>query len=511
MTSSTRLVVNTIAQNVRTIINIVLSLYSTRIAMQALGMSDYGIYMLVAGLVSLLSYVSNTLIVTTQRFLSYSAGANDKPAMKKIFANSYIIHWFIGLLLAFTFAALTSWIFDEHILNIPETKIEESKIVYLLVIAAVLITLITAPFRALLISHENIVYISIVDVLDGVLKLVLVILLLFIDSWKLLLYALIMTGVLAFNLVMLAGYCRLHYDESSLIPRFNLWNSKLCQELVGFATWTVYSMACVYVRTQGVAVILNRTLGTIANAAYGVAIQVFGSIQFLSLAIRNAISPQIIKAEGNHQRTRAMYLSLLASKYCYLILALAVIPVVAEMPLLLRIWLGNVPNNAIIFCRMMLIAALCDQSTIGLGILNQATGRIRNYTISVFSIKMLALPVTCFFLYNGGSIFYVAITYVVSELLSAVVRLIYLIYTTELSITSYIRNVFIRLCPATLCMSLTAYMTTSFILPESWRFLITGLTTTIIGIISIWFTATDANERTRIQNIFLSKLVHEKN
>jgi len=171
MNSNTRLIVNTLAQNIRTIINIVLSLYSTRIAMQALGMSDYGIYMLVAGIVSLLSYLSNTLIVTTQRFLSYSAGAGQKAEMRKVFANSYLIHWLMGFSLSLLFAALTSLLFNGHLLNIPPDKMGEAKMVYLFVIVSVLFTFITAPFRALLISHENIVYISIVDVLDGMLKL----------------------------------------------------------------------------------------------------------------------------------------------------------------------------------------------------------------------------------------------------------------------------------------------------------------------------------------------------
>ena len=355
MNNNTRLIVNTLAQNVRTVINIVLSLYSTRIVMEALGVSDYGIYMLVAGIVSLLSYVCNTLVTTTQRFLSYANGAGRRKDEKAVFANSYMLHWLTGLILAAIFASLTPWIFDSHSLNIPLEKLGEAKAVYYFVIVTVVITFITAPFRALLISHENIVYISIVDVLDGFLKLSLVFSLFLLDSWRLPLYALIITSVMLFNFIMFAGYSHFHYEESTLIPRIGLWDKALCRKLMGFATWTLYGTGCVYVRTQGIAVIINKTLGTLANAAFGVATQVHGSLQFLSVAIGNAISPQIIKAEGEGNRSRAIFLTLLGSKYGFLLLAIAAIPIIAEMPLVLRLWLGNVPEHTVFLCRMMLI------------------------------------------------------------------------------------------------------------------------------------------------------------
>ena len=510
MNSNTRLIVNTLAQNVRTIINIVLSLYSTRIVMEAVGVSDYGIYMLVAGIVSLLKYICNTLVTTTQRFLSYANGAGRRKEEKLVFANSYMLHWLTGLALAAIFTSLTPWIFNGHTLNIPPEKMEEAKVVYYFVTITVIITFITAPFRALLISHENIVYISIVDVLDGFLKLGLVFSLFLVDSWRLPLYALVITSVMSFNFIMFAGYSHFHYEESTLIPRIGLWDKTLCRKLMGFATWTLYGTGCIYVRTQGIAVIINKMLGTLANAAFGIATQVHGSLQFLSVAIGNAISPQIIKAEGEGNRPRAILLTLTASKYSFLLLSIAAIPIIAEMPFILQLWLGNVPEHAVFLCRMMLITSLIDRTTISLGTLNQAIGRIRNYTLITFTIKVLCIPISILCIYWGSGLYVVMYVYLIFELISALVRLPILMHTAGLKLQDFMQSVIIRLILPVIVMSGIAWIFCHEIPSFSFRFLFTGCASALSGIIVIWFTAMSTSEQAYVRNLILKQIHHGK-
>ena len=494
MNNNTRLIVNTLAQHIRTIINIVLSLYSTRIVMQALGVSDYGIYMLVASIVSLLSYVSNTLIVTTQRFLSFSTGAGNRIEAKSIFSNSYLIHWLLGIIVALFFLSLTQWFFD-YIFNLPSNKIEESRAVYFLVISTVVITFITSPFRALLISHENIVYISAIDVLDGILKLGLVFCLFLVDTWRLPLYALILAVVMFFNLVMMAGYSQLHYEESCIVPNPREWNKAICRKLIGFATWTVYGMACTYLRAQGIAVLVNRVMGTLGNAAYGIAIQVHGSIQFLSAAVLNAVAPQIMKSEGEGNRQHAISLTLTASKFNFLLLALAAIPLIAEIPSLLRLWLNEVPYHAEFFCRMLLIISLCDQTTIALGTLNQAIGKIRNYTLATFTIKILCIPVGILCLYLGMDVTCVMFCYLIFELLAAIIRIPFLIHTAGLRLYDFINKVILKTLIPTIAMCISTTFTCSLLPTTPWRFLITGLASCSCGILTIWCASMNQTEK----------------
>lgn len=512
MNSNTRLIVNTLAHNIRTIIHIVLALYSTRIVMEALGQSDYGIYMLVAGIVSLLGYISNTLSTTTQRFLSYANGAGRKEEEKKVFANSYMLHWLLGLALAAIFASLTSLIFNGipslnvSGLNIPVDKLEESRIVYYFVIVTVLITFISTPFRALLISHENITYLSIVDILDGFLKLGLAFALFLFDSWRLPLYALIITSVMLFNFIMFAGYSLFHYDESIVIPNPKLWDKAICRKLLGFATWTIYGMGCVYVRTQGIAVIINKMIGTLGNAAYGIATQILGSVQFLSVAISNAVSPQIIKAEGKGDRARAIYLTLIGSKYGFLLLSVAAIPLIVEMPLILQIWLGRVPEHAVFFCRMMLVISLCDRSTTALGNLNQAIGRIRNYTLLIFTIKVLCVPAGLVCIYLGMGVYALMYAFLFFEAIAALIRIPFLMHTAGLQLGDFMHSVVMRVILPVLVMLGVSWVVCHVIPPVWWRFAVTGCASALCGITVIWFTAMGASERNYISNLILKRI-----
>ena len=176
MTNSQRIIVNTIAQYTRTIINVCLSLYSTRLILSALGQNDFGIYSVVAGVVAMLSFVTNALVITTQRYLSFHHGKNDLNQVRKVFGNSWLLHLFIGLLITIILGTIGPWI-TQNFLNIEEFRRGAALVVYFAAVVMVLLTFITAPIRALFIARENIVYISFIDVLDGVLKLLIAILL----------------------------------------------------------------------------------------------------------------------------------------------------------------------------------------------------------------------------------------------------------------------------------------------------------------------------------------------
>ena len=176
MQASNRIIINTLAQYIRTIVNMVLSLYSSRLVLEILGVEDYGVYSLVAGIVSMLSFLTNSLVGSTQRFLSVSQGKGDIRHLKEVFSNSLILHIVLGFLVAVVLGILTPFIFNGF-LNIPVGRIEVAEKLYIMVILMVYASFIASPFRALLVSHENIVYTSIIDMLDGVLKVILVLVL----------------------------------------------------------------------------------------------------------------------------------------------------------------------------------------------------------------------------------------------------------------------------------------------------------------------------------------------
>lgn len=493
MDSHKRVIVNTIAQDIRSVINICLSLFSTRIVLDALGESDFGIYSLVAGVIMMLGFLSNAMLVSTQRFLSFLHGKGDYEQLKRFFSNSLMLHLAIGLSLPLLFAIFEPLIMN-RLLVIDADRQHTAEIVYFIVSCTLLITFITTPFRALFIARENIVYISIVDVLDGVLKLALAYSLFHINYDRLTVYAYIIMFIMLLNLVAFALYAKMNYKETCLIPNYKDWDKNIIKEITGFTGWTVYSMGCILGRVQGVSILLNRVYGTLINSAYGIAIQVSGSIQYIATSVQNAMRPQIIKAEGRNDRLEMLLLAERTCKYSFLLLAIIVIPLTFEMPTILKLWLKTVPNGTVDICRCMLLTSLVDQMTIGLGIANQAIGKIRDYSLCINTIKFLTLPVAWLLLYLGYGITYVLYAYIALEFICAIMRIPFLHYTAGLSYKSITQRVLQKIIFPTLALALTCLGTQH--LPDMpFRFLITGCACVIVSVPAVWFSGLEKTEK----------------
>lgn len=496
MEPTKRIIVNTLAQHIRSIINIGLSLYSTRLVLQALGESDYGVFSLVAGVVAMLGFLTNAMVVTTQRQLSFLHGKGDINHVRRMFSNSLLLHILFGLLLVAILCAIRPLLFNGF-LNIAPDRTAIAANVYYLVILSLFVTFLAAPYRALFIARENIVYISIIDVLDGFFKLFFALWLLTYGADRLIAYAWTTVAIMAFNYLAFALWARSHFEESVMLPK----RSDICRqdmkELTGFAGWTIYSMGCIIGRTQGVNIILNRFFGTVTNAAYGLAQHVFGAVMFVSQAIVNAISPQLIKAEGRGDRQHMLRLAEALSKYSFLLLSMIVIPLAFEMPAVLSLWLDKVPENTVLLCRFILISALLDQTTIGLGTANQAIGRIRNYSLTVNTIKVLTLPFFWLILAQGHGVEAAMWCYLIFECLCALTRLPFLKYTAGLSITHFSKHVFLRLLMPTLAVVLVSWAITNY-LEMPVRFLVTGAASVVTATLFIWLFALERDEKAKV-------------
>lgn len=469
-----------------------LSLYSTRLILSALGQSDYGIYSVVAGVIAMLSFITNALVTTTQRFLSVHHGKNDPQKIHQIFGNSMLLHLIIGGGLAIVLCALGPWIVH-YMLNIEAERLVAAHWVYYAAVVMLCLSFITAPIRALFIARENIVYISIVDVLDGILKLLIAIGLTYITYDKLITYAGLMTGITLFNLLAFAVYAAYKFPEFHL-PKRKEWDKQLIRELSTFAGWTTYSAGCIIIRNQGIAVVLNWFYSTIINSAYGIAQQVLGAVQFVSMSIINAINPQIMKAEGGNNRERMVMLSEYTSKYSFLLLALVAIPIIAEMDTLLQWWLGEVPEHTSMFCRLMLVASLCDQLSVGLTSANQAIGNIKKFTLIFYTTKLLVIVAGWICLYKGLPIASIMWCYVIIELLTALMRLPLMKWIAGIPIIPFCKHVFGRIT-----LPLTAMVAVCYALTTYWqhpyRVLVTISISAIVGIGMIWITALTQTEK----------------
>lgn len=497
MQASKRVLINTSAQYLRAILNIVISFLATRIILKVLGVEDYGIYALIAGVISILSFITSSLIITTQRFLSVAQGKKDIAKSKVIFNNSLILHLIMGVVVVLILELLFPLLFNGF-LNIPETRIEAAKTLYHLVALILFFTLITSPFRAVLVSHENIVYISLIEVCDSVFKLLIAYALYFVTSDRLVIYGLLLVGIQIFNLLTLSIYDYVKYEEC-VLPSFKLIDKTYLRNLFSFAGWTMYNLVCNLGRNQGISILLNRYMGPAINTSYGLGFQVSGALNNLSQSLLNAVNPQLMKAEGAGNRDRMIRLAEIESKLAFFLLSAVAIPCVFEMPSLLKIWLGEVPQYAVLFCRMVVLAALADTLTVGLGAANNAIGNIKNYTLVICSIKLFTLVVCVVLLYEGFNIVYVAVAYVLIELLSSICRLPFLSLTAKLNVSLFVKRVFAKELFPLLVLVLSSFFITRLDL-SSYRFVLTFSVSLLLYAIAIFFMGLCQDEKMVIES-----------
>lgn len=504
MEPAKRIIVNTTAQYIKAFVNIGLSLYSTRLVLDALSISDFGIYSVVGGVVAMLGFITNGLVITTQRYISFFHGRGDRSFVGKVFTNSLFLHIIFGLAISLILFLIKGWLFG-GILNIPVPRLETAGYVYLITIVMLFVTIVTAPFKALFIARENIVFVSVVEVCDGIIKLIFAIALTYVTSDRLIVYAFLMCSIQVLNFLAFSLYGRLRFEECKIRIRRRDIANDIIRQLMGFAGWTIYSMGTLAAKNQGLAIVINHFVGTVANAAYGVAAQIDSAIMFVSSSIVNAMNPQIMQAEGGGDRKRVLMLAGQESKYSTILLSLAAIPILSELPELLSVWLKEVPENTVMFCSFALATCLVDQVTIGLNAVNRAQGKIGLYTLVMFTPKLLCLPISWWLLQTGHSLISVMWVILIVEATTSAARIPFLIITAGLSITTYMRYTVLPLLPP-ICSLLLFCWGFTHILHFPYRFLLTIPLSVIFGLIVVWAFSLQSAERQFIVKILKTKL-----
>jgi hypothetical protein len=489
--ASTRIIVNTTAQYSRSLVSIVVALYSTRLVLKALGQEEYGIYALVAGVVAMLAFISNALVTTTQRYLSFHQGRSEIQEMRQLWSNIIILHIGFSFILIFILEGIGPLLFNGF-LNITPEKISSAKYVYQCCILMVILSFLSSPFLALLISHENIVYSSIIQVCDSILRLLVAIIITNFGFNKLELYVSLLCCISILDLILYSTYTFHKYPECGL-PHLKHLHNKIIRSISSFLFWQIYSTGCIVGRTQGCAIVLNKFFGAIINTSFGIAQQVSGAISFVSGALLNAINPQIIKAEGEGDRGRMFRLAMTASKFSFFLLSMVVVPLTIDMPKILELWLGELPEDVVLFCRVILLTALIDQTTIGLGTANQAIGNVRNYSLTVNTIKLLTVPCLAFLLYKGIDIKIAIWIYALMEFICALCRIPFLKITGGLNIHEYVKRVFIPIL-IPLCILCLGYIVLNNLTENFYIFIIGGIFLTILYSICIYNMALSPTE-----------------
>jgi Na+-driven multidrug efflux pump len=497
-----RLIFNTGILYGKVLISMFISLYSTRLVLSALGVSDFGIFNLVGGVVALFAFINSAMSTATQRFLSYYLGSNKINKLKSVFHTSVILHLIIGVLIVIVLEVASIYLFNGF-LNIPVERLYAAKIVFQFVIISTFFTINAVPYDAIINAHENMLFDSLVGILESILRLIIALWLINSSPDRLISYGLSIAALTILIRVIKSIYCHRKYIECK-INFFGKIDLKLLKEMFSFAGWNLYGALSGVGKTQGLILVLNIFMGTIIVAAYSIAIQVSGQLNFFSQMMLRAINPQIMKSEGADNRSKMMNLSMNASKFGFLLLSIVAIPFIFELPAILQFWLKEVPEYTVLFCSLVLIAILVNQLTIGLDAAIQASGNIKYYMIIVGSVKLMIVPFAYLVLFMGKPVAFVVVGYILFELLGGIARLFVLKYFLKLEILKYLRYVFIGVLIPVFINVIYVYGFVSFF-NFNYRFIATIISSGIVFLLSIYLWGLNTQEKNNV-NIHVSKI-----
>lgn len=488
-----RIAKNTLMLYVRMMFGMIVSLYTSRVVLAALGVEDYGIYNVVGGFVAMFSLISNSLSASTGRFLTFELGKGNKQRLKQIFSTSLTIHFVLAIAVLILAETIGIWFLNEK-MTIPIHRLYAANWVFQASVFAFMMGLFSVPYNASIVSHEKMSVFACLGILDVTLRLFIILFVAY-SPWqfdKLIVYALLLLVVsLIFQLINML-YCSRNFEECKLQLAFHLDNWK---EMSSFAGWNFIGSTAGLLKDQGVNVLLNLFMGPVVNAARGIAVSVNTAVGSFVGNFMAALNPQITKSYAAGEYSYMMSLVERGSRFSFYILIMLALPILFETEFVLTLWLKHFPPHTVNFVRLMLLLSLLDVLSNTLINLQNATGKIRNYQIAVGSALMLNFPLSYLCLKMGclpESVYVVALFV---SLLCLMLRLLFLRRMVQLSVKQYLSNV----CLNVLMVSLVAAFipTLTYLqMEEGWvRFISMIFLCIICSSLSIFFIGCSFSER----------------
>lgn len=453
MSTSKRVIKNTAYLYMRTIASLLLGVFTTRILLEALGESDFGLYNVVGGSIAMLGFLSASLSSATQRFLNVAEGEGNFDKIRLYFNNSIIIHWALAGIMVVIFVVAGSFFFN-GILNIPEGKHTDAIVVYGCLLISTVFSITVVPYEAEINAHENMLFFSVIGIVDVVLKFAIAFAVLYFNSDKLIFYAVLMAAESFVIRFVNQLYCRRKYNECQRTNLKKYYNRKIIRQMTSFAGWNLVSTATGMISLFGMNIVVNHYFGTNVNAAMGIATQLSGVMMGLSSNMIKAVTPIIMKSEGGNQHERMLQYSYVSCKFSYLIFSFCCIPIIFYIHPILKLWLTEVPQWTAALCIILVISTLIEQLSVVLYQSIMAGGDIKSYNIAKSISNILPIIISILmFQYGNYEPYWILINWgIYKSLLGGIVNVYYSDVKLGLDIRTYISKV---LRPTIACTVLT--------------------------------------------------------
>ena len=348
--SNKRIAKNTLLLYVRTLFIMLVSLYTSRVVLNTLGVEDYGVYNVVGGVVAMFGFINSSMSSATQRYITFALGKGNMEQLQKVFSTALQIHVLIAVLIVILGETVGLWFMYTQ-MKIPADRIDAAFWVLQCSIAATVIMIISVPYNADIIAHERMSAFAYISILEAVLKLAVVYVLQISPYDKLVVYAFLILFVQMLARFCYSRYCNKHFVESKYR---HVWAKSLFREMTGFAGWSLFGNLSGVLFGQGLNMLLNVFFGPVVNAARAVSVQVQGAIQQFVGNFQMALNPQITKTYAKGEMEEMHKLMFRSARFSFYLLFFLSLPVLFETDFVLTVWLKTVPDDAAVFLRIMI-------------------------------------------------------------------------------------------------------------------------------------------------------------
>lgn len=489
-----RIAKNTLFLYFRMILIMLITLYTSRVVLNVLGVEDYGIYNVVGGAIAFLGFISNAMSVAVQRYISYDLGRGDNVKLNMTFSMSFWIH----VILAFIIVAIAETVglhFFENYMKIPEARMNAALFIYHVCVISAAIRIIQVPYNALIISFERMSIFAVLSIIEAILSLVIVWILQIFNVDKLELYGLLMLLVSFVIVGSYYLYCTVKIPEVKL--RF-VWDKKIFSELFSFALFNSIERFSWAGAFQGVNIILNMFFGPTVNAARGISQQVLGAVNRFVQNFQVAVTPQITKYYASGEKDKMSNIVFRSTNFSVFLLTFLSLPIICRTDYIIEIWLGQIPEYVSVFCKIVLINAILDSVSNLMSASIKATGKIRLYEIVNSIVLFFNMPLSYFVLKLGYSPVY---TYVVYSIVSCATIFVNLYFANKLAGINLKDFVVKTLLPImkVLFVILPIPLIANYYIPNNFvGFVLQTLICVIVSSIGVMFLGMNKKERTFI-------------
>ena len=395
-----RIFKNTIFLYVRMLFVLIVSLYTSRVVMNTLGVSDYGVFNVVAGFVSMFGFLNATLSSSMSRFYNYEGGIRGEEGVREVYISGFYVHVVIAICVFVLLETFGIW-YINNVMVVPVDRLNAARIVFHFSVISLLIVILQIPYTSAIMSYEHMDFYAFVSIIDVVLKLILVIILTHLHYDKLIIFSLFSVIPSLVSFLLFFFYTKKHFKAVSLEKRIN---RGLFKQFLSFSGWNLVGSFAYLLKGQGLNMVLNVFFGPLINAARGVAYQVNGAVSGFSQNISTSFRPQIVDSFSKGDSGRTKMLMFTESKVCYCLILILITPLIIAMDYVLSLWLGEaVPEYANIFTSLLLIDLLICTLNTPCSQVAFAVGNIKWYQIVSSLINLMLLPVCWLFLKLGFS------------------------------------------------------------------------------------------------------------